>query len=109
MFSLTRQERQVILFLMATALFGTGIDFLVKRYSPERRIPSFGQNIGRINLNTAGPELLEELPGIGQKLASRIIEYRDQSGGFDSVEELKQVKGITVYRFEKIKDSLCIK
>lgn len=94
---------------MATALLGVGIDFLLKRYAPEKTISSFSQHIGKINLNSASPELLEELPGIGKKIASRIISYRQQSGGFNSLEELKQIKGITSYRYEKIKDSLCIK
>ena len=42
-----------------------------------------------------------ELDGIGETLASRIIEYREQHGGFDSVEELMEVKGIGEKRFER--------
>ena len=46
------------------------------------------------NLNTATPLELMELPGIGVVLAGRIVTYRLQWGGFASVEELREVRGI---------------
>jgi len=48
----------------------------------------------RLNLNTASTDQLEELPGIGKTLAGRIVEYREQNGLFESVEELILVDGI---------------
>lgn len=48
-----------------------------------------------ININTAtAEELAEFLPGIGEVKAKRIVEYREASGGFDSVDELLNVSGI---------------
>jgi len=49
---------------------------------------------GLININTATEQELEELPGIGPVTAKRIVEYRQQAGGFKSVEQLLEVKGI---------------
>ncbi len=44
------------------------------------------------------------LPGIGEVIAKRIIEYRKSTGGFNSIEDILQVKGIGSKKFEKIKD-----
>jgi competence protein ComEA len=48
----------------------------------------------RININTAEAPELEQLPGIGPSLAQSIIEYREQHGLFQSIEELTNVPGI---------------
>ncbi len=48
----------------------------------------------RLNLNTATVEELVQIKGIGETLARRIVEYRDQHGPFRSVDDLLQVKGI---------------
>ncbi len=47
-----------------------------------------------VNINQATKEELMRLPGIGEVLAERILETRDELGGFQSVEELKKIKGI---------------
>jgi len=64
--------------------------------------PGGGETQKKINLNTADAESLEGLPGIGPTLAERIISYRENQGGFRSVEELKQVSGIGDKKFEEI-------
>jgi len=109
MFNLTRQERQVILFIITVALLGGAIDFLAKKYSGLKTIACFNQDIGKLNLNTADKELLMSVPGIGEKLAYRIVEYRENNKTFGSKEELKNIKGISEYRYEKIKDYLIVK
>lgn len=65
---------------------------------------SEGYRQGKVNLNTAGQRELEELPGIGPTLARRIIDYRERTGGFRSVDELKKVSGIGQKKFEEIRD-----
>ncbi|WP_295734065.1 helix-hairpin-helix domain-containing protein [uncultured Oscillibacter sp.] len=47
-----------------------------------------------VNLNTAAPEALTALPGIGEELARRIAAYREEHGPFETVEELTKVSGI---------------
>ena len=49
---------------------------------------------GVVNINTATAEELQLLPGIGESRAKAVIELRKQNGGFKSVDELAQVKGI---------------
>lgn len=61
---------------------------------------------GKINLNAASAQQLEELPGVGPKLAARIVEYRQKSGAFKSVQDLMNVKGIGEKNFEKLQSFL---
>ena len=61
-----------------------------------------------LNLNTATKEELIALSGIGPAKAQAIIDYRNQHGGFKSVDELKDVKGIGARRFEKLKPELTV-
>ena len=55
-----------------------------------------------VGLNSAGPSDLAALPGIGEELAGRIISYREENGGFTSVSELIEVKGIGDKKFAGI-------
>lgn len=56
-----------------------------------------------LNLNAATAEQLATLPGIGVKVAERILEYRTKNGGFKKIEELMNVKGIGEKSFLKLK------
>ena len=60
-----------------------------------------------INLNTAPPEQLEELPGVGPVLAQRIIEQRAKRR-FSKVDELQEVEGIGPKKFSQIKDKAMV-
>jgi comEA protein len=57
----------------------------------------------RLNINEATVAQLSGLPGIGEKIAERIVEYRNAKGSFRSTEELQNVKGIGKKMFAKIK------
>jgi competence protein ComEA len=63
---------------------------------------------GKINLNTATPKMLKDLPGIGDSKANAIIAYRERSGGFKNVDELLKVKGIGPKIFAQIKDRITV-
>lgn len=63
---------------------------------------------GKISLNQATLEELMTLKGIGEVKAQNIIEYRERVGGFNSINELKNVQGISENLFEQIKEYLCL-
>ena len=56
-----------------------------------------------IDINTASPEELEKLPGIGRGLAARISAHREQYGRFRRVEHLIMVRGLGERRFRKLR------
>lgn len=62
-----------------------------------------------ININTASKETLMTLNGIGESKAQAIIDYRDEIGGFKSVDDITNVSGIGEKTLEKIKDKISIK
>ena len=61
-----------------------------------------------VNLNTATATQIATLPGIGEKAAERIIEYREKNGGFKKIEELMNVKGIGEKSFLKLKPLIAV-
>ena len=73
-----------------------------EKTSIERPAPTY-QNVQKINLNTASLEELESLPGVGKKLAQRIIEVRQQQP-FTSLEDLNRVPGVGDRLLEKLSD-----
>ena len=75
----------------------------------EKNTTSSNKSSQTININKATETELQTLPGIGASLASRIIEYRSQTGKFGSIEEIKNVNGIGDSKFENIKDLISVK
>lgn len=61
-----------------------------------------------IDINYATAEELETLPGIGPTLAIRIVQYREQNGPFQTIEDIMNVSGIGPATFEKIKDYIFV-
>lgn len=66
---------------------------------------SNGNNL--VNINTASKEELLKLPGIGEVTAEKIINYRDNNN-FTKIEDLKNVNGIGMATYNKLKDLICV-
>ena len=63
----------------------------------------------KININIATQTELETLPGIGPATSLKIINYREENGKFETIEEIKEVSGIGDAKYENIKDLICVK
>ena len=63
---------------------------------------------GKVNLNTAGVDVLCTLEGIGETRALAIMTHREVKGPFNKIEDLKKVKGIGEDTFKKIKNEICV-
>ncbi|WP_220502988.1 ComEA family DNA-binding protein [Microbispora sp. H10885] len=61
-----------------------------------------------VNLNTATAGQLDALPGVGGVIAQRIVDYRDARGGFQSVDQLKDVPGIGERKFAELRDKVTV-
>lgn len=62
----------------------------------------------KVNINEATLEQLTEVKFIGPAIAERILNYRENSGPFSSLEDLMNVKGIGQKTFDKIKDGITL-
>jgi len=63
---------------------------------------------GKINLNTASKAELMQISKVGSVTAERIIAYRNRNGQFQSIDDLKKIKGIGEKTFERIKGEITV-
>lgn len=104
MFNLTKEERQVIMFILVIALTGAGLRFFLNTHCAQKITAGFEERIYKVNLNKADKFTLMNIPGIGEKLAQRILGYRKQNGDFSGLDELKTIKGMNEHRLQKLKE-----
>jgi competence ComEA-like helix-hairpin-helix protein len=130
---LTKTEQKVILFLVITLLAGAGIQLYQKTFAsaphfdyqatdstfttlstaPEDTI---GQSVketakevyDKLNINTATKQQLMDLPGIGEATAERILQYRIENGKFAEINGLREIKGMSAKKLEKLKPLITI-
>jgi len=62
----------------------------------------------KININTASATELQQLPRIGEKVAQRIIDFREKHGKFQKIEEIMKVKGIGERMFANLKELITV-
>jgi competence protein ComEA len=95
---------------LQTLLSDAGLETDADLSHIELYIPREGedQSPQKIDINRAEPWLLEALPGIGEVLAQRIVDYRSENGPFRIIEDLLKVSGIGPATFEQIKDYITV-
>ena len=113
------KKRSIICLLMVTVVFvavlisfyigrNTGRSPIIVSTLPEMTQGDSLQTDVRININTADSAQLQKLPGIGEVIAQRIIDYRTENGPFQDVLEITMVKGIGAERLEQIRDLITV-
>ncbi len=84
-------------------------DFVDSRFNETSyRHSGSDNNSFLININTASKEELKTLNGIGDVLADSIIEYREENGVFESIDDIKNVSRIGSKTFEKFRDKITV-
>ncbi|MCL4387440.1 MAG: helix-hairpin-helix domain-containing protein [Patescibacteria group bacterium] len=61
-----------------------------------------------VNINTAAKEELDKLPGVGEVIAQAIIDFREENGGFQTKEDLKNVQGIGDSKFSDLEPLITV-
>lgn len=120
MWDLTKQEKIILIFLSLTFVCGLGIN-TYKKAQPELKLSVQPYKINTreeadkfiaqqrfVNINSFEINELTRLPGVGEKIAARIVEYHRRNGPFRSKEELLQVKGIGEKKFEELRPLIII-
>ncbi len=72
----------------------------------EKSAGGVGSGGGKISINAASSQQLEQLPGVGAALAQRIVAYRKEQGRFQSIEDLKNVSGIGEKKYAALVDMI---
>ena len=103
MFALTKQERQVLVFLALVFFCGTLLQYFSKKFP--KLINPFTQEkrfCPKIDVNRASQEDLEKLPLIGKKSAQQILALRREKGVIRNLQDLEGLPGMTAMKLKKI-------
>jgi competence protein ComEA len=99
-------KKQLALLALGTVLAGALAAPVAHATTGDTKTPAAASSASPVNVNTATMDELISLPGIGEKRAQAILDMRKQKGGFKSVDELTEVKGIGPANLEKLRPYL---
>lgn len=64
---------------------------------------------GKVNINTAKLEELQNIPGVGPSIAQAILDYRNENGKFRNIEDIKNVSGVGESKYKKMEEYIKVK
>ena len=117
--ALSRGEKWIVVLTLIFSLVMVGIyfhstriddgdEYTIRAGSLAERAEPMDAVQWQVNINTATAEELTRLPGVGEVLAERIVEYREQYGPFREAEELMKVNGIGESKFADMKEQVIL-
>ena len=112
MIKFTKEEKAVLIFLIAALFAGSAVMYYKKISPHSAETFEFKESkkkySEKININKATKEELTGIRGVGPVLAGRIISYREKNGYFRRAEEIKNIKGIGGKTYEKIRKQIIL-
>ena len=109
MFTFTKQERVVLFSFVLIILFGSTLQYAFKKFPLLKDIVNLIDSdkiYSKVDINTASFEELVNIPYIGEYTAANIIQYRRDRGPFETIEQIKNVKGIRDKNYSKFRPYL---
>lgn len=64
--------------------------------------------VPKININIASIDELQQLDGVGEKLAKRILDYREENGPFEVIQDIMRVSGIGDEKFKDMQEYITV-
>lgn len=106
MLNLTSHEQKTIIFVLSLLILGMGLDFFKKVTNRDSLLDYETMEeklFDKVDINKAKVLEFTSIPGVGEKLAQAIVDYRESNGKFKNIEDLKKIKGIKDKKLEKLK------
>lgn len=103
------RKNATILFVLALLLTGALVLYAGKAPAPSYFVSLSSDTTTVLDLNEATAHQLATLPGIGETIAQRIVQYREEHGPFAATEEIMNVSGIGPAKYEKIRQRLTVR
>jgi len=101
-----RMKKGTIARLLFAALFAGGL--MIAAPAVTAAGPDAKQEAAPVDVNSASVEELMSVPGIGQVVAQRIVEFREKNGPYKSVDDLLKVQGIGEKSLAKLRDHVSV-
>ena len=97
-----------LIYIMAYVVFKDTADVNIYQITTYKNVYNYVPDSEKLDINKATKEDFMKFDGFGEVIAERIIEYREENGGFNFIEDLQDVKGVSKNLYNRIKDYIIV-
>ena len=97
-----------LIYIMAYVVFKDTADVNIYQITTYKNVYNYVPDSEKLDINKATKEDFMKFDGIGEVIAERIIEHREENGGFNFIEDLQDVKGVSKNLYNRIKDYIIV-